>query len=156
MAALAVIGGIVSFIGTIASAEAAKDQAEAEKQAAYYKARQEERKAMDERAVAQRKSMQQKKETEYLQSTLQARSAASGGGADDPTVIKLASDVEQQGTYRSLLNMWEGESRGRDLENQASLDRYVGDRKVDAAEKKANAMILGGIGGLFGSFAKFG
>ncbi len=156
MAALAIIGGIVSFIGTIASADAARQEGEAAQQAAYYKAKMEERKANEERALAGRKAAQTKKELEYTQSSLQARAAASGGGADDGTVIKLASDIEQQGTYHSLLNMWQGEAKGRDLENQAQLDRYVGDRRKDAAEAKANSMIIGGLGGLFGSFAKFG
>lgn len=156
MAAIGVLGGIISFIGTIASADAARQEGEAAKQAAYYKAQQEERKADEERALASRKAAQTKKELDYTQSSLQARAAASGGGADDGTVIKLASDIEQTGTYHSLLNMWQGEARGRDRENQASLDRYVGDRKKDAAEARANSMIIGGLGGLFGSFAKFG
>lgn len=156
MAALAIIGGIVSFIGTLASADATRAEGEAAREAAYYKARMEERKAMEERAVAQRKAQQTKKELEYTQSSLQARAAASGGGADDGTIIKLASDIEQTGTYHSLLNMWEGEAKGRDRENQAQLDRYVGDRKKEAADARANSMIIGGIGGLFGSFAKFG
>jgi hypothetical protein len=52
--------------------------------------------------------------------------------------------------------MWEGEAKGRNLENQAILDRYVGDQRKAAADRMATATIIGGIGGLFSSFGKMG
>jgi hypothetical protein len=170
MAAIGIIGGLFSFMGAMASANAARQQAQAleyqaiaEVQAADYKAKQEERVGQEQRAAAQRKGLEEKRKETYLQSHLQATAAASGGGADDPTIVKLSSDIAQQGEYNALSQMWSGESQAVGLENQARLDRYSGrtrasalNAEASAARSKADATILGGVGGLFGSFAKFG
>ena len=162
MAGIGVIAGVIgaglNLIGSFAAANAQKQQGEAERQAAYYKAQQEERRAMQERAVAGVESRRQRRETSLLQSQLQARAASSGGGAglNDPSVISLASGIEGEGEYRALSQMWLGETRGRNLEDQANLDRFVGDQRKRAADASAKSTILGGFGGLFGSLARFG
>lgn len=155
MAAIGLIGSIIgggfSIAGGYAAADAARQQGEAEKQAAYYSAATEERQAMAERATSQRKSFDQRRQEQLVQSSLQAKAAASGAGASDPTVINLASEIAGESEYRALGDMWSGETRGRALETQAGLDRYVGDRKLDQGNLRANAAILGGYGGMFSS-----
>jgi hypothetical protein len=151
---MGMIGGVFSMMGAMASADAMRSQGEAEKQAAYYNAAMKEQRAMQERAVEQRVALRKRRDTDMIQSTIQARAAASGGGASDPTVIDISGNVAQEGEYQALQSMWIGEQRGRDLENQAQLDRYVGEQKKKAAEKKADATILGGIGGMIGSIGK--
>lgn len=153
---LGLLGSVISFAGSMAAAQAQKDQGEAERQAAYYKAQQEERRAMEERAVHQREALRKRKDTRYAQSTLQARAAASGAGAgiDDPSIISLASEVEQEGEYQALSQMWIGETRARTREDQATLDRYVGDQRKRAADQRATATIIGGIGGLIGGLGR--
>ena len=136
MAALPIISAVLTGVGTLVTAGAANAQGQADQQAAYYKAQMEERRAMEERAAAQRSAIRKRRDTEVAQSNLQARAAASGGGADDPTVIKLASDLEGEGEYQALAEMYKGESRARDLENQAQLDRFVGDQKRRAGRTK--------------------
>jgi hypothetical protein len=170
MAAIGIIGGLFSFMGAIASANAARQQAQAleyqaqaEIQAAEYKAKQEERVGQEQRAAAQRQALDEKEKEKYVQSHLQATAAASGGGADDPTIVKLSSDIAQRGEYNALSKMWSGESQAVGMENQAKLDRYSGYVRATAladqaaaTRTKADATILGGIGGLFGAGAKFG
>lgn len=156
MAAIGIIGGLFSFLGSIASANAARSQADAEIQAANYRAGEEERLGKEELAVGSRKSIDEHRKTALIQSELQAKAAASGGGAADPTIIKLASDIEGQGEYNALSQLWTGQSHKVALDNQAALDRYSGQMRAKALRDKADATILGGIGGLFGSFARFG
>lgn len=174
MAGLAMIatavGTAVSFVGTLAQAQSQRQQAEAynvqataEQQAAQYKARETERVAQESRAAAQRKSHQQRRQTEYTQSRLQAGAAASGAGADDPTIIKLSSDIAGEGEYSALSELFSGESRAQGLESQAALDRYTGDARAnslrtsaDIMRSRANMTILGGVGGLAGNLARFG
>lgn len=154
--ALAIVGALFSAVGTIAQAGAMRDQAQAERNAANYKAQVENQKAMEERASAQRQALATGRKTALVQSQIQARAAASGGGADDPSVISLASGVEREGSYQSLYSTYLGESRGRGLEDQAVLDRYSGEMKASNLESNANATILGGFGSLFGKFGSRG
>lgn len=152
MPQLALIAGTaLSFVGTLAQASALNEQATAEQQAAAYKAREEQRVAQENRAAAQRKALQTRREGEYTQSKLQAAAAASGGGADDPTIIKLSSDIAGQSEYSALSEMFTGESRAIGLENQAQLDIYSGNVRANALRSRANQTILGGFGGLFGA-----
>jgi type II secretory pathway pseudopilin PulG len=153
------VSGVFSMMGAAAQAKAYKQQAAAERQAAEYNAKLQEQAAMEQRAVAQRKALEGREKKEVTIGNLQARAAASGGGAsiNDPSVIKLAGDIEEKGEYAALGDMYSGEAKGRSLENQANLDRYVGETKARASEAKAKAAIIGGIGSAVGGlFGKFG
>lgn len=148
------IGGVFSLVGSIASANAQRQQAAAERNAAQYNAQVQEQKANEERAAAQRKALQTREKKDLALSQLQARAAFSGGGAgiNDPTVISLATDIEEKGEYQALGDMFVGESRGRSYENQANLDRYIGETRARASKARADATIMSGIGGLFSRF----
>ena len=154
MAALALIGGLVSAVGTVAQASAMSQQAKAEQQAANYKATIERQQAQEERASAQRKAFDKQRQTGLVQSQLQARAAASGGGAADPTVVNLSEDIAGQGAYQSLIDMWKGESRARGLENQADADIYSGNMRASALRSSATGTLLGGFSSLFSTFGK--
>src|SRR5437762_1366296 len=111
MAAIGLIGGLFSFMGSMAAADAARQQGAYEQQSEYYKAGMEERQAMAERATYQRRASDQQREEKYLQSTLQAKAAASGAGATDPTVVNLAGQIAGESKYRQLGEMWSGKTR---------------------------------------------
>lgn len=154
MAAMGMIGGLFSLFGSIVQASALQKQAQAERNAAEFNAQVQEQRAMEERAAAQRKALDERKKKDIVQSNLQARAAASGAGAgvNDPTIISLATDIEGRGEYQALTEMYTGESRARGREDEAALQRYIGETKAQASEAKATGAILGGIGGLFGKF----
>jgi hypothetical protein len=151
---LMIVGAAVSFMGTIAQSNALKQQAEAEQQAANYKAAEEQRLGQQQVASAQRTALDEKRKSAYVQSRLQAVSAASGGGASDPTVIKLSSDIAAQGEYNALSALYSGQSQNVALQNQANLDIYTGAAKASALRSQADYTLLGGIGGLAGSLGK--
>lgn len=137
MELVGVVGTVVSAVGTIAGGMAAKDMAE-------HQAAQMEREANTARAIGSREAMDKRKEQRFLLSKLQARAAASGGAADDPTVVDLAGDVAQRGEYEALVAMYRGENRARGMEDQAALTRVKGQADMTGG-------ILKGVGTLAGA-----
>lgn len=167
--AVGVLGSIASFAGTIASVGAQQQQAKAlenqgiaEQQIAAYNAKVARQQAQQERAVAQRKSFEERRKKNRALSQIQARAAYSGGGAADPNILDLSADVAAQGEYNALAQMYSGESRARGLEDQASLDIYTGNARAGAyrdrasiARSRSTATLIGGFGGLAGNLARF-
>lgn len=160
MAAIAPIIGIlgtaVSFMGSIAQSNALNAQAQATQQQAAYQAQVLRQQGQEQLAASQRKSLDDKRQAQYVQGRLQAQAAAGGGGADDPTIIKLSSDIAAQGEYNALADLYSGQSAKVAAINQGNLAIYQGDINAMALRSRADATLLGGIGGLFGSLAKFG
>lgn len=154
-----VVGAGVSAAGTIAGGNAAADAGVRGQQAQEFKAKQEEQAAQESRAVAQRSALDKRRQSTLLQSTLQARAAASGGGADDPGVLDLAGDIAGRGEYEALFDMFKGENRARGLEDAAVGDRMTGDAlfaegqaKKSASKMAALGTIIGGVGSAAGNF----
>jgi len=155
LTALTAVGAGVSAAGTImggnAAASAGEAQAAAQRRAAAdnataleFKAQQEEQNAQESRAAAQRQSLEKGRQTKLLLSSLQARAAASGGGASDPGVLDLAGDISRRGEYQALTEIYNGESRARGLMDQAAGDRFSGATGIQGAELAANAAIAEG------------
>ena len=141
MAALAIIGGIISAVGSIAQGVAANNAAKAQAQAM-------EIRADEERAVGQREAIRRAKEAKLVLSRQQAVAAASGGGTGDPTIVNLMSGVAQEGAYQSGVANWKGETSGQNYDYQADIRRMEG----------RNALIGGFIGGassIFNGFSNF-
>ena len=78
-------------------------------------------------ASAQRVSMEEKRQAELIASRALAVAAASGGGADDPTVNKIIADIKGEGAYRAAVAMYEGESQAQNLRLEGKLAKEAGD-----------------------------
>lgn len=153
----AVLGTVVSAVGTIAAGAAQARQANAQAAAQEHAAQVADQRAMQERAVAQRQSFEKRREGKFAQSTLVARAAASGASATDPTIIKLGGDIAGRSEYMALTDMYRGEQAGRSLEDQAELNRWsAGQLRNEASMAKtgsfigAGATILSGASSIFG------
>lgn len=123
-------------------------QAEAAQQQAAYKAKIDNIQGQQKVAEAQRKQQDEQLKTRYTQSRLQALAAGSGGGANDPTIIKLGQDIAGQGEYNALSALYAGQSSQWAFNTQAGLDIYQGDLEASRLRSQASSTILGGIGGL--------
>lgn len=134
--ALAIGGKVVSGVGTILSAQS---QAKALKK----EARQLDAQAGTERASSQRAAMEERRQARLAQSRGLALAAASGGGADDPTVMNLLADLEGEGEYRALTSLYEGEEQGRSLEAQADARRKEAKNAKRAGWMQGIGTILG-------------
>jgi hypothetical protein len=148
LAALASIAGtVVSAIGTIAAGKA-------QARAANYEAAQLDIKAKEERATAQRATLEKQREADLILSRHQALTAASGLGTTDPTVLDQAGEIAEYGTYQQQLEKYGGESRAMGLESQAYGSRMSGNARQRGATYDAFGTILGGVSTMFGRFAK--
>lgn len=137
---LGLLGTGLSVAGTIAGGVQQKNLADAQAKAA-------ERQASEERAASQREAIQRSKEARLVLSRQQAVSAASGGGAGDPTVVDLMGDTLSQGWFNSASAIYEGESRGRALEDQAAISRWQGRQAQLASFIDAGSSVLSGLSG---------
>jgi hypothetical protein len=149
--ALTAASTAASAASTIAGGRAAQQSALAQQQALEFRARQEEAAAQEARALAGRAGQDKRREVALAQSKLQARAAASGGGADDSTIVNLSEDIASSGEYAALMEMYKGESRARSLEDQATGNRYSGavaiaegNTKRKLANLRAIDTIIGG------------
>lgn len=151
MTALTVAGGALSAGGTIMGGQAAAQAGESAQGSANFRAKQEDMAAQQSRAAAQRMALDKGRETTLLQSKLQARAAASGGGADDPGVLNLAGDIAARGEYDSLMAMFTGEDKARGLEDQAMASRISGEAAAAEGRAKRDASYLSAAGTIIGS-----
>jgi hypothetical protein len=138
------IGSAVSAIGTIASGRAAeqialqqqaqlKMQGEAAQTAANYEARNLEHQAKQEFASATREAGQLRRQKKLALSSLQARGAASGFDASDPSNLKIAEGIESYGSAQEGMALYGGSNRAQDLEASANARRYSGDTAYTSA-----------------------
>lgn len=151
MTVATVAGGALNAAGTLIGGQAAADAGASQKQAQYFKAAQEDMAAQESRAASQRVSLDKAHDTTLVLSKLQARAAASGGGADDPTVTTLASGIAGRGEYEQLMSLYTGENRARGLEDEAMGARLTGDAAEAEGKAKRNASYLSAAGTLVGS-----
>lgn len=143
---------IVALAGTAVSAAGTIMGARAQASALEYQAAVARQKGMAEKAAAQRDSLDTSRKTQFALSTLQARSAASGAGADDPTVASLAGDIAGRGFYQSALQMWQGEEAQWGAETQARGEEATASAYKTYGTMSALGTILGGAGSLLGKY----
>jgi len=133
-----VASAAVGAVGTILSGRAASDAAEVE-------AQQRRQQAGEARAASQREAIQRAREARLLQSRQQAVAAASGGGAADPTVVRLMAQTGAQGRYNTASALYEGEARGRAFEYAGEMSRWQGRQQRTASYIDAGSTILRGL-----------
>jgi hypothetical protein len=141
---IGLLGTGLSAVGSIVAGSQQAAMAEAQAAAA-------ERQASEERAASQREAIQRSKEARLVMSRQQAVAAASGGGATDSTVLNLMGDTASQGWFNQASAVYEGESRGRALEDQAAISRWEGKQAKMASFISAGSTVLSGISGLSGT-----
>lgn len=160
---------VATVVSTIFSANAARQEGKQRQQAANYEAAQLEQNAGQQQAAAQREAAEERKRAQLAQSRALALAAASGAGASDPTVVDIIGDLAQEGSYRSMMQLYQGEDNARLLRQQAATKRYGGEIARQAGKTNAIASILkggsslmskyspgGGAGGAYGSTSGVG
>lgn len=141
MAAIAVVGAYSDYQEGQSANDAAKLQAQ-----------QLTDRANNERAAAQYKADNQRRELRYLQSRAQAVAAASGAGATDPSVLNIMGNNAMEGERHALASLWEGEDMARGLEYEASVTRWKGKVAKQQGNLSAATGLLMAAGSMFGGF----
>lgn len=132
---LALAGGALSAGSTIIGAKAEARELRRE-------AVQLETQAGQERASSQRQAIDERRQARLAQSRGLAVAAASGAGADDPTVVNLLAGIEGEGEYRALSALYSGEESARGMEAEAAARRRGAKATKRAGLVKAAGTII--------------
>lgn len=117
------IGSLAQAVSLREQGKMAKIQMEERRAAAEFAAWQAEQQAAVAVAIGQRNAIEAGRQTRVLESRALALMAAGGGGASDPTSVRLMADLEAQGAYRKGVALYEGEAQARSLRYQAVVGR---------------------------------
>lgn len=120
------IAGNVQALGSNMSAASHVQFGIQARQAAQFQADQLRQNANTAQAASQRQAFDIDRQTQYITSRALAVAAASGGGASDPTVVRLIARDAGEGAYQKSLALYGGSDQARlDLEN-AEAKTYEG------------------------------
>jgi hypothetical protein len=157
---LSSVGTIVRLIGANKSANAAINVGQAQQTEANFEADQLNQNAGQVVAASQRTALDEQRRAELIASRGLALAAAGGGGASDPTVVKLLADITGEGSYRAATAIYQGEDRARQMNMAADAKRYSGAIMAAGGEDKAAAYRTAGISALASGagslFSKYG
>jgi len=148
-----------SFMEGRSTAKAYKQAAKAEKKSGAFAAAQYNQQAGQARAESQRASIEEHRRARLAESRAVAVAAASGGGASDPTVMKILGNLAMEGEYNALAALYTGEETARGLENQATGALYnaktaaAGYKSMASASKSSG--LAKGVGTLLSGSASF-
>lgn len=142
MSGLELIGGLIGAAGSIVGGINANNAAQAE-------AAQMEERGKEEFAASQREAEAKRREGALLNSRTQALAAASGAGADAPTIVKLMTDTAGQAELNAQTELYGGRQRQKGLRDSAAARRTEG-----------QAALIGSVfdagGTAFGAASKYG
>ena len=136
----------ITAAGTLAAGDAAKASAESQ-------ALQMQQQATQARAASQRNMMEHQRQQTMVQSQLQARAAASGAGAEDPTVVNLGGAIAARGEEQALMDLYNGENSARGLEDSATAKIASGEAAKTGSMYSAAGTIFSGLGSGFSRYA---
>src|SRR5690606_1168127 len=105
----------MSARGLLAEGDALEASGRAAEQAAIFEARQMRTQAGQEQAVSQRAAEERMREAGLLMSRAQAVAAASGGGALDPTVLRIIGGLAAEGELAAATEQYNDDERARQL-----------------------------------------
>lgn len=142
---LTVASTAATGVGSILSANAAKQDAASQAAALETQAKQSDRAAMEQRAQASQEAAQKYTDQRELLSDQQAIAAASGGGASDPTILDLAGDLAGYGYQQRGIIRANGETQARGLEDDGRARRREAKSALRAGQTNARASILSGV-----------
>lgn len=139
-AALPYISAASTALAVNSQIEQGKQQAaQAELQAVEH-----ERDANAEQARAQREAAIERRKARNLMSRARAVAAASGGGASEPTVDNLLTDIATQGEMNALNAMWSGDTTAQTLRTGAQVARRTGRAARSAGNLRAASTLFSG------------
>lgn len=120
-------------------ADAAELNAQRQAEAAGFEAAQLEQIAGEETAIAQRRASEERRRGRLLESRALALGAA-GGGAGDPTVVNIISDLAGEGEYMAAVRIYEGEEAARRARMGAAGQRVTAGTALEAGALTASGL----------------
>lgn len=143
---LGVAGAMLSGISNLVAGDAARQAGNATRGAAYYRAAQLEQNAGNTMAMGERQAADERLKATLLASRALAVAAASGGGASDPTVTKIITDIAGRGAYNAGIALYNAEDEARKMTEGAAAERYSGDVAQMGGRQRQAAYQIGAAG----------
>lgn len=106
-------------------------------------------------ASGQRQALDTTQRSKLLQSTAIARAAASGVDAGTGSPLNTVGEIAQRGSYQSLMDMFNGQSRGDALRYQGEEAAWEGNMKKNASYLSAAGTLAGTAGSMMGTYGGF-
>lgn len=120
------LGTAAQVVGYQQAADSARTAGHRKQVASQFEAEQLEQQAGQVIAASQRDSQDERRKTNLLASRALALAAASGGGASDPTIVRIISGLKGEGSLRSATALYRGEEQARRIRMGASAKSYEG------------------------------
>lgn len=138
MAEIALIGSLISAAGSVVGGINANNAAQAE-------AAQLEMQGKEEFAAEQRDAMAKRREGRLINSRIQSLAAASGAGADSPTIVRLMAGTAQEAEYNAGTAMYGARSRRRGAFDRATAARASGQASLLGSMFNAAGTAMSGV-----------
>lgn len=134
---LTAAAGLIQMWGAREQGKMARIHGERMREAAEFSAWQAEQQAAVAIAISQRRALEEDRQAALATSRILAVTGASGAGASDPTVVRLAANARGEGAYRAGVALYEGEARARQLKMEAITGRISGfDAEAEGATRQ--------------------
>ena len=101
-------------------------------------------------AATTREMAEEERNKEYMHSRALAVAAASGGGVDDPGMVKVLADLNAEGEYRVMSKLWRGQDEAEGLIYRSEAARREGDDAFSAGIISGVTSAMSSYGGGFG------
>ena len=106
-------------------------------------------------ATGQRAMLEERRKEGLVLSSLQARAAADGGSATDPSVLNLGRQIAGRGEYNALMDLSQGKNQEAGLMNMGASAAYGGKIAQEGDLYSAVGTAASGIGSM-ASTLRFG
>jgi len=83
-------------------------------------------------AATTREMAEEERNKEYMYSRALSLAAFSGGGVDDPGMVKVLADLNAEGEYRVMSKLWSGQNEAAGLNFRADVAKREGDATMNA------------------------
>lgn len=133
-----------SLAGAAVAAYGAYQQGQAAKKSANYNAQVAQQNALIARQQARLRAQQQDRNNRLRMGTIRANAGASGGVANEGSVLDIISDNAIQNELAKQEILHSGEIKAAGFTNTATLDRFQGRAAERAGNLKAGSAIIGG------------
>lgn len=151
MSGFEAIAAVASLASGVVGAAGAMSQAQAQQDAIRYQNQQLAIREKNRRAQAFSEKREELRKRDLALSTLQARSAASGFMATDPTTLQLGEQITKRGTYFGDIKKFQGLDEAAGIQGQIASNKITSDAIGTGAGFSALGNLLGGVTG----FAKY-
>lgn len=146
---LQLVGGLSEAGGNQQSATASRVMGRRKRVALEFEAEQLEQRAGQVFAASQRDAQVERDKADLVASRALALAAASGGGASDPTVVRIIADIKGKGSLNAATALYRGEEEARRIRMGAKARRFDaetaergGDLQGDAYDTMATSALL--------------